>query len=384
MIKTKNIAIAFSESSTNEGTIKDISRRIKSNIVSSPIHLMLLFFTPHYKPSVLKEVIDITLRPKNILGIQSPAVIFQDRIFKKGVVACCLSGEGLDSKTFFMKGSDPEQTESILRKNIISTRRGKRLMLCALGRQIKTQNYIRGVELSLGRGFNIFGAGFIKKYGVKNFQVANNIVEEGASHIILSGNLAINYKIMSGFVPLGKTFKITKASPERNVILEINNRPASLIYKKYFQSKFEIFKKTSLGTVYPIGIRENGYYRIVNILDFLEDDSLFCMGEIQEGKEARIMMATPQSMLEEIKRITSRIKIKGEHNLAIIFNSLMRRNILKIDADKEIELIKTILGEKTKIIGLYTDYQIFPEENTGEFSIENNSLCMLLLNYGNH
>ncbi|MCM8827123.1 MAG: hypothetical protein NC904_06360, partial [Candidatus Omnitrophica bacterium] len=70
-------AIGFSDQPLGEEAIKEISLEIKSIILNKPIDLLLIFFTPHYRPINLKENLEITLKPKNIFGIQSPIVIFE-------------------------------------------------------------------------------------------------------------------------------------------------------------------------------------------------------------------------------------------------------------------------------------------------------------------
>ena len=122
-------------------------------------------------------------------------------------------------------------------------------------------------------------------------------------------------------------------------------------------------------------------YRIINVLDFLEDGSLLCLGNIKEKCEAKLMMATPSTLLEEVNKETSRIKLQGNYNLALVINSFIRRDILGLEADKEIEIIKKNLGSKTKIIGFYCDYQVTPEKDVAKIIIENNNLCMVLLKH---
>ena len=94
-----------------------------------------------------------------------------------------------------------------------------------------------------------------------------------------------------------------------------------------------------------------------------------------------IRMTTSASLLQEVKEIISQIKFIADYDLIIIINSLVRKGILGLEADKEIALIKEMVGAKVKVVGLYSDYQIFPEKEMGKVSIENNNLCMVLLKH---
>jgi len=382
-MKPKNIAIAFSDSTSPVDAIKQLSVDIKSSIPTKNIDLALFFFTPHYNPRTLKEVLDITMHPKNIFAIQSPLISFQDKIVKKGIVMCCFAFDKLNLKEVFIKARDIDSSESILRKSLMTMGHPRQFSFISLPPLVNTNKYLRSAELTFGRGFKIFGPGFTKTYGTKNFQIINNIIDEGIGNMVLGGPLKIELKKINGFLPLGKTFTITKAIPERNVIMKINGKPASLIYKQYLEDKFDTFKRSSLGSAYPIGIRVGKEYKIVCITEFLNDGSLVCIGDLRGAKEGKIMMATPASLLEKVKEEAEKIKASGEYDVVIVINSLTRRKILGLEANKEIALLKSILGEKTNIIGLYSDYQMFPEKEMGKVSIENNHLCMVLLKHGN-
>ncbi|MFH1768639.1 MAG: FIST C-terminal domain-containing protein [Candidatus Omnitrophota bacterium] len=380
-MKEDTVAVAASINPSGVEAIKEITSKVKLTTKNKPVYLVLVFFTPDYNPYSIKETIDITLRPEKIFGIQSPMVICQDKVLKKGVVLCCLASDNLSATDIFLEGGSCEEMESLLRKSLLSIKKGEKIVISVLGPQTNPHNYIRTAELSLGRNTKVFGAGFIKKYGAKNFQINNTTVDEGTGNLLLSGPFTAVYEKTGGFLPLGGTFTITKVSPEKNVISEIDDKPAAHIYKKYLENKFDLFQRTSLVSFYPIGIKENNEYKLVNVIDFLGDDSLICLGDIKEGAEAKIMMANSATMAESFRKFSRQIEKRRGWNMAIIINSVMRRNILKQESEKEVKEIKRILGEKTDVIGFYSDYNIFPGENTGKFSIENNHLCMVSLKY---
>ncbi|MCM8756466.1 MAG: FIST C-terminal domain-containing protein [Candidatus Omnitrophica bacterium] len=374
-------AIGFSDQPLGEEAIKEISLEIKSIILNKPIDLLLIFFTPHYRPINLKENLEITLKPKNIFGIQSPIVIFENKAIKRGIVICCLCGQNLSLRVNMVKNSKEEEIETILRKETIALGKEKDFMFFSLTSSVDTYNYLRAVDLVLGRGGKIFGSGFMRKYGIKNFQIVNEIIDEGGVGLIVSGHSILEFKKIGGFLPIGRTFTLTKVIPKRCILLEIDGKPASSIYREYLEEEFYNFKRLSLGNIYPIGILERGYYKLVNVLDVLEDDSLFCLGELEEGKEAKIMIATPSSLLEEIEKELNHFKNK--YRLALVMNCFTRRRLLVEEADKEIEIIKETLGEETKVIGFYSDYHIFPNIYSGKMYIENNNLGVLFINPAN-
>ena len=324
-MENNGIAIAYSQNQKSANAAKELSLGIKSTIITKTIHLALIFFTPNYNPWVLKKTLSITLRPKNIYGIQSPVVTFQNKVMAKGVVCCCLNLNDVYFQGIFTKETNPNDIESLFRKMAATIKGTRRFLLAGISPSISANLYLRALTFALGKNLRMFSAGFIKKYGVKNFFIMNDDIGEGAIAMLGSGNFTIYHKRISGFIPIGKPFIITRVNAEKNIVLAINHQPAALIYKKYLGNKFELFKKTSLNSLYPLGINRNGNYRIINILDILEDDSLFCQGKINSGDYANIMMATPQSLLEAIRKSASYIRKNYRYDLVIIINSQIGR-----------------------------------------------------------
>ncbi len=383
-MKDETVAITATQINDSASAIKEISRAIKTYLGGKHIYLALTFFTPQYKPTIIKETLGITLKPKNIFAIQSPLLIFKDKTIQRGIVCCCFIKGTVSIKKIFIKNADAVTIEFIFRKSIMPFKERNRFLISSLGPQINVYNYLRGLELALGRNFKVFGAGFFKKYGAKNFVMLNNTIGEGLGSIIVEGNFNVDNIKLRGFIPLGKSFTITKIAPQKNRIIEIDNKPAASVYKKYLENNFELFKKTSIYSYYPLGIKINNSYRLINVIDILDDDSLLCIGNIKEKSNAHIMMATPESLLEEIKKASFNKRSISDCNLAIIINSLSRRKILKERADEEIAQVSRIFPDTTKVIGLYCDYQIFPCDYIRQFTIENHTLSMILLKYGHH
>ncbi len=383
-MKDEIIAIASSQINDSASAIKEISRTVKTYLGGKHIYLALTFFTPQYKPAIIKEILGITLKPENIFAVQSPLLIFKDKTVQRGIVCCCFVRGTVSIKNFFTKNADAVAIEFIFRRNIMPFKERNRFLISSLGPQINVYNYLRGLELALGRNFNVFGAGFLKKYGAKNYVMLNNIIGEGLGGILIEGNFSVDNIKLRGFIPLGKSFTITKIAPQKNRIIEIDNKPAALVYKKYLGNNFELFKKTSIYSYYPLGIKINGTYRLINVIDILDDDSLFCIGDIKENSKAHIMVATPESLLEEVRKTLLNKKSFSDCNLAIILNSLSRRKLLKEKADEEIAQIARIFPDMTKVIGLYCNYQIFPCDYIRQPTIENHTLSVILLKYGDH
>lgn len=371
-IVEEKFVIALSEK--EEDAAKEVSLKIKS-VFPKFVKYLLVFFTPQYQPLNILNTINFTLNPQIVVGMQSPFVIFEDRLIEKGVVACCINKSACELKELFIKNDEPQNVESSLRLSFKNYPKEKHFISCLLSHQFNMLDYLRGLDLALGKTVNIFGGGYLKKYFPKNYQIIGNAVEDGSANIIAKG-LDFNFSKIGGFIPLGKPFTITKVMSKKGIIMEINGEPAINIYKHYLGEKFDTFMKNYLFALYPIGIQKGNDMRMVSVIEYLQDGSLACIGEVQENSRAHIMLLNPAALMDSLKKTLEPIKNNND-DLVFIINSLSRKKMLKDRAEEEIAVIKETLGEKTKIFGTYCDYSFASDRETREIGLEAGNLLMV-------
>jgi hypothetical protein len=372
-METEHFAIAYSEKNPGEAA-KEISLKIKLSFPTR-INYIVVLFTPHYHPAHILKTITLTLKPQNILGIQTPCVIFEEKAIQKGVVACCINKDKFRVKETFLKSGEQQTIESFLRLSFRRLKRENFCLLSFLAPSIKPSSYLNGVRLSLGQVFNFIGAGYIRKHAPYAYQIINDTISEGLTVVSMEG-LQMRTLHIGGFVPLGKPFTITKTSTARGVISEINGQPAVQIYKRYLDEKFENFIKNRLFSLYPLGIRKNGSVKLVNVIDSLEDGSLLYLGKVKERDQGHLMFLDSAFILRELKEKLG--ALKKETGLIFIINSLDRKNILGESFGNEIRLIKQTLGGSSKIIGLYSDYAFVSDPDKGYVDVDNGRMLITL------
>jgi hypothetical protein len=371
-MKQEEFAIAVSEKE-QEDAIREVSLKIKAIFPKHIGHLIILF-TPGYNPANILRNINFTLKPHKILGLSAPFLIFEGKIIQKGIIACCINKEPLESEEAFLKKGESRDLKEIMEASFKKIKRGDFFFLSFLSPPVDPSAYLRSTRMALGRILNLLGAGYINKYSASGYQIVNNFLCEGMISLALKG-LKINPLKLGGYIPLGKQFTITKANASRGIIREINREPAVNIYKHYLEEKFETFIKNHLFSFYPLGIKNNGKIQLVNVLDALEDGSLLCLGEIRDGSCGNIMFLDSGILSEEIEKKLKTVKTK-EAGLVFIINSLARKRILRETADKEVRSIKQALGNRSRVIGLYSDYYLFPDEERGEINIETSDILV--------
>jgi len=365
---------AFTEK-TGEDAARELSMRIKT-ICGSNVKYLLVFFTAHNHPITLMQSLKRTINPKSLWGVEAPLLIYEDKVAAKGVLAIAINSDEVVLKPIFNKSDAWDSVESVFRKELKDFAGEKSFLFSSLPVGANFANYRRGVGMAIGKNTNAIGAGYMKRFAQKQYVIMDDKVDEGTFSLV-GKNMQLETVRMGGFVPLGKPFTITKSLPDHSMLIEINNRPATEMYKFYFEDKFETFKKHRYFPFYPIGIHEGGKIRLVSVVDALKDGSLVCLGSIKEGSRGNFTILHQPSLFQSLKARLEPIRKRGE-GFVFMINSLMRKKILMDSYSEEIHAIKTHLGDKFKISGIYADYTIYPDKQLMEIGMETGNLLVSL------
>ncbi len=371
-MKKEEFTIALSEKK-RENAIKEVSLKIKS-IFPKEINHLIILFTPHYNPTNIINTLNLTLKPNKVIGLQAPLLIFENRIIEKGIVACCINKPGVQSKEILIKESQSEEIESVLRLSLQKPHHANFFLLSLLAPHINPQTYLKCLYASLGRSLPLLGLGYCNKYAPRTYQIINDTLNDASSNFSIE-NIDIISTQVKGYIPIGKPFTITKASSERGIIMEINDQPATHLYKHYFQEKFESFRKNQLFSLYPLGIKIEGVRQLIHVTDCLQDGSLICTGEIKESATGNIMLINETLAAEALRR---KIKIFDDVNdgLFFVINSLSRKKILKNAIHEEIRLLRDSLKGSKNIIGVFSDYVLAQTIEKGYITMDTASMLV--------
>lgn len=249
---------------------------------------------------------------------------------------------------------------------------------------------LRGAQETLGTSFPIIGGGACSsEYVRKTYQyIGEEIKTDSVIGVLLSGDIKLGIGHSSGWQPIGKPHKITKA--KSNIIREIDKKIAVELYEEYFEKPFEQLQQEQickLGISYPIGLRlpgDNKKYLTRVPLKTEDTGSLVMNGDVQEGQDISLMMGDKETVLDSAKEAASVAmnNIKGyKIKFAAVFSDIARLLLLRKDAPKEIDIIKEIIGKNTPILGCYTfgEYASFDtSESKGQCHFNNQSVSIAL------
>lgn len=241
---------------------------------------------------------------------------------------------------------------------------------------------LRGSQEILGTRFPIIGGGAAYQY------INNEIFTDSTAGVLVSGDIRLGIGKSIGWQPIGKPHKVTKA--KLNIIKEIDKKIAVELYEEYFEKSFEEIKNegiAKLGINYPIGMRlankDRDYLTRVP-LGIEENGSLMLNADIREGEDISLMIGDKDLILESARKASlealndiKNAKIK----FALVFSDIARLLLLRKDADKEIGIVKEVIGRNIPILGCYTSGEYAPfdtAELKGQCHFNNHSISVIL------
>lgn len=194
------------------------------------------------------------------------------------------------------------------------------------------------------------------------------------------GEISVTYGSVSGWNPFGPERLITKSSA--NVLFELDNMPALDVYKQYLGEYAKDLPES--GLMFPLSIRTNEEEISVirTILSINEEEkSLTFAGNIPEGVYARLMTANLDKLIEgasEAAQNSTHVDLKSP-DLAILISCVGRKLVLNQRIEEEVEVIRSVYGEKTIITGFYSYGEISPSNNFTQCELHNQTMTITTL-----
>ncbi len=178
--------------------------------------------------------------------------------------------------------------------------------------------------------------------------------------------LKVGYGSLGGWDAFGPERTITKS--KNNVLLELDNQPALLLYKQYLGEKAKDLPAS--GLLFPLSLRtvtdkgESGPELVRTLLAVDEkDQSMTFAGDMPEGALAKLMKANFDRLVDGASGAASMsIEALGSHKpeLAILISCIGRKLVLKERVEEEIEAVRSVVGPQAAICGFYSYGELCP------------------------
>jgi len=357
-------------------------------------NIILTFISPIYDQQEAIRGIHSIIKDAPLIGCSSIGSISAYGSNKDSVAVFIISSDSASFTCGIGHNAAKNPRSAGLRaakQTIDSTHNTKQAyLMLSNGLSGNSADILRGSQEALGTSFPIIGGGASNASCIqKTYQyMGNEIYTDSVAGLLISGNIKLNMGQSSGWLPVGKPHKITKA--KYNVIKEIDKKIAVELYKEYFEKSCDELKNEGickLGLSYPIGSRWAGAskkYLTRVPLAMEENGDLVLNADVREGDDINLMVGDKEFALESAKEAASEAMsdIKNAKiRFAFIFSDIARLFLLRRDAHKEIDAVKEIIGKNTPILGCYTfgEYLSFnSNESKSQYCFSNQSISIAL------
>ncbi|MFT7507288.1 MAG: hypothetical protein ACI92I_000431 [Acidimicrobiales bacterium] len=252
-----------------------------------------------------------------------------------------------------------------------------------LAQKLKTEG-LRHVMV-FADGLKVNGTSLVKgisKHIPKDVSVTGGLVGDGANftetviglntipqvgQVVLIGfygpDIQIGYGSLGGWDSFGPVRLVTKS--EKNVLYELDNKPALELYKRYLGDQAEHLP--SSGLLFPLSLHLNEDVEVVRTLLAVneEEQSMTFAGDLPEGMTVNLMKANFDRLVDGAAGaavMTQSALGADVPDLAILVSCVGRKLVLKDRVEEETEAVQEQLGNNsdTFITGFYSYGEISP------------------------
>lgn len=195
---------------------------------------------------------------------------------------------------------------------------------------------------------------------------------------IYGDTVKIDHGSKGGWKTFGPDRLVTKSS--RNVLYELDGKPALALYKSYLGDMAEGLPATGLR--YPLSLSGgDSAKRLVRTILAVDEEaqSLTFAGDIPEGHQARLMFATFDNLVDGAEESAKMLDINPTDNedvLAIAISCVGRRMVMDEDPGAELEATLEFLPKKTSQVGFYSYGELSPYAKNASCDLHNQTMTL--------
>jgi hypothetical protein len=237
---------------------------------------------------------------------------------------------------------------------------------------------LEGLKSALGENVSIFGglAADQSRYQTTYQFFGTEVVTDSVPILLFYGNVLFSYGVASGWLPIGKVSQVTKV--DKNIVYEIDNRPALDFYHHYLGS-------LSPSIEYPLAVfTQDGksfymrapiaYDETIGSVTFFADIPEQAFIQISEAGHEDILAASQASLKTALDNYPGL-----EPTAAIFFSCVARRQLLGTRTSEEYLNTKQYLPNDLATCGFYSYGEISPLSLKGQAQFHNETFVTLIL-----
>jgi hypothetical protein len=188
--------------------------------------------------------------------------------------------------------------------------------------------------------------------------------------------VTIGHGFKGGWDVFGPERLVTRSSG--NILFELDGKSALSLYKLYLGDLARGLPANAM--LFPLSLRRgqaanSQLVRTILSIDEKEDSMTFA-GDIPQGCYARLMKANLDRLIDGAMEAAQLARIESStDSLAIAISCVGRRLVLHGRAEEEVESVKDILSNVTKLIGFYSYGEISPHAG-GRCELHNQTMTL--------
>ena len=194
--------------------------------------------------------------------------------------------------------------------------------------------------------------------------------------------LKIGFGSVGGWDPFGPDRIITKS--EKNVLHELDGKPALELYKTYLGDQAENLPGSAL--LFPLSMRRSvedkeEVVRTILTIDE-ENQTMTFAGDLPEGNITRLMKANFDRLIDGAhKAAEGSLSTIGSFKpeLALLISCVGRKLVLGQRIEDEVESVREVIGDDAIITGFYSYGEIAPSLGTINCKLHNQTMTITLL-----
>lgn len=194
-------------------------------------------------------------------------------------------------------------------------------------------------------------------------------------------DLRVGVGSLGGWDSFGTERIITKS--DRNILYELDNRPALPLYKSYLG--VQACDLPASGLLFPLSVRvAGGREPVVRTLLSIDEasQSLIFAGDMPQGCPARLMKANTERLVDGAQQAAMTAVGALEANVtqvALLVSCVGRRLVLKQRAEEEIEAVRDCVGNDALISGFYSYGEIAPFTPNARCELHNQTMTITVM-----
>ncbi|MEZ4237850.1 MAG: FIST N-terminal domain-containing protein [Myxococcota bacterium] len=193
--------------------------------------------------------------------------------------------------------------------------------------------------------------------------------------LLLGGDIEVGVGVASGWTPLGRVGKVTRA--EGPVVHEVDGQPAMAFYREYHGHHVE--PNPEFPTLVLEGDDDQGYLRAPFRYD-ADTGAVIYTAAVPEGAGIQVTTAPTSDILQACRHSVAQATAgAGRAFAAIAVSCAARKQILGTRTREECTILRDALGDDVPVIGFYSYGEIAPLAGRSRADFHNETFVTLVL-----